>query len=119
MSQPAPKSPRERADFHPRATLYTGAALLGALLLIGGLLLWFQSSVVPPAAERTVRAAPAASPLTEAEFERGALRARLDAAAHARLSSYGWVDRGRGLVRIPLERALWLEARRRAKGARR
>jgi len=38
--------------------------------------------------------------------------ARLRAEAHRRLSSYAWVDREQGVVRIPIERAIKLLAER-------
>lgn len=37
---------------------------------------------------------------------------RLRAAERERLETYGWVDRGRGIVRIPVDRAMQLVSRR-------
>lgn len=39
-------------------------------------------------------------------------RARYDARQRAKLNSYQWVDRRRGLVRIPIERAMQILAER-------
>ena len=38
--------------------------------------------------------------------------AALRAPKHARLSSYGWIDRPSGIVRLPIERAMQLTAER-------
>lgn len=47
------------------------------------------------------------------DAERALLRAKnlqeLQAANHARLSNYGWVDQAKGIVFIPIERAMELE----------
>ncbi|MHC4940063.1 MAG: hypothetical protein ACYTHK_13930 [Planctomycetota bacterium] len=57
-----------------------------------------------------------ADPQSEAAPERpdyAATRAELDAAAKEKMGSYGWVDRDKGVVHIPVAEAkkLWLEER--------
>jgi len=49
----------------------------------------------------------------EARPDRAAIRLEMEEAARERLGSYGWVDREKGVVRIPVERAreLWLKER--------
>jgi hypothetical protein len=50
-------------------------------------------------------APPRAFPQPQLEFEAAQERVRLEAEQRQRLSTYEWIDRDRGLVRIPIERA--------------
>jgi hypothetical protein len=58
--------------------------------------------------------APTAQPTSASaprlELKEGEDRAALDAAANAKLTGYAWVDRAAGKVRIPIERAMELQA---------
>lgn len=103
-------------DFAPRKVILTGAALVGLLIVIGGLLLLFQRVAIPPLAARDLRPPPATTPLSEGEFEAGQVREKLNTEAQARLKSYGWVDREKGLAHIPIRRAMELLAARARKG---
>jgi len=55
---------------------------------------------------------PQNDPLPDAaRRDHAAVRREIDAAAERKLSTYGWVDKANGVVRIPVERAreLWLK----------
>jgi hypothetical protein len=60
----------------------------------------------PPVAKPTIAAAVALQPAPENDIRK--LRAEQQRA----LTEYAWVDRGRGIVRIPIERAMALLASR-------
>jgi hypothetical protein len=87
-----------------RVALYSLLGLLLGLVLIGLLLLWAQSALRVSGGEPG--GVPAHSPIHEAEFESGAMRAAIEGPERARLESYGWVNRERGLVHIPVSRAM-------------
>lgn len=57
---------------------------------------------------------PANDPLPDkARPDHAAIRKEVDAEARERLESYGWVDRAKGIVHIPVDRAAerWLKER--------
>jgi hypothetical protein len=100
---------REPLDLRPRLVVGIGlgtlglvGAVLGAVWLFEGLAGFKASAVVPPAgfAPPRLQSDPA-----------GELR-EYQAAQRARLSGYAWADRERGLVRIPIERAMAMVAAR-------
>jgi hypothetical protein len=98
--------------------LLTGLALVAFLLLLSVALLAFQRHAARPASDRDERAPPLESPLAEAEFEEGAIRGHLEAEQRKKLETYGWVSRERGVVRIPIERAMSILGERRERGPR-
>jgi len=112
----APSGPGYQPD---NASAKIGAAsLLGVLALaaIGGAIAWVLYLAF---AAHTVQAP--ATPLERApqtvvgpKLESGPRKDRLalEAAARARLESYGWVDRQQGIAHIPIERAMALQAQR-------
>ncbi|MEZ5786447.1 MAG: hypothetical protein R3D62_08230 [Xanthobacteraceae bacterium] len=101
---PAHETPQVRA----RAVLLTVAGLF--LLVAGslaGLYFYFgwvvHGSTHPPAS---------AFPAPQLQTDPGADLRRLEAAQRARLSDYAWIDRSRGIIRVPIERAMALIAAR-------
>jgi hypothetical protein len=74
----------------------TAAAILGSLLIVGWLV-WLMN----------VKTAPAPLGQQRAEERRKNL-AEAQAVNHDALSTYGWQDPGKGIVRLPIERAMAL-----------
>ena len=85
-----------------------GLAGLAALIAFGMYLAFSRVIERPPATalERTPIAPQGPTLETDPLKDRLALEAR----ARARIGSYGWADRGKGLARIPIERAMALQA---------
>jgi hypothetical protein len=83
---------------------------LGVLGTLGGV------SLIVFAVTWVLLAKPANDPVP-ARPDHAAIRRELEAAARAKLESYAWVDRDRGIVRIPVARAreLWLAERKAGK----
>jgi hypothetical protein len=109
----SPRAGHETADLPPPAVL---AAIAGLLLLIaiGALVAWgvlagFRAKA--PVVQRSPfdRAA-AREPYPHLEVHAAADRIRLEAKAQARLTGYGPSGQGAGLARIPIERAMALQA---------
>lgn len=91
----------------PLSTKKTALALAGVLLgvlCIFGVLLW----ILPDSGR------PVTLPESQDAASRRATREALDDAARTKLSTYGWVDKEKGVVRLPVERAaeLVIEERR-------
>ncbi|HET6628150.1 MAG TPA: hypothetical protein VFG91_00080 [Woeseiaceae bacterium] len=100
----------ESGDVSFRGVFLTGAALLGVLALLAAIL-WYVSRAtlegVPapaPFPAVSVTLAPGESPVLQVTPESDL--ARLRAREAALLHGYGWVDRERGIARIPIERAM-------------
>jgi hypothetical protein len=113
-----PPNAHDDRDINVRAiTIFAGAMLVSALVIHIGL--WVMNDrlldaeraahgpVMPMAAERA-KGPPAprlqANPVADLRAYR--------AAENERLRSYGWVDQARGVVHIPIERAIDLVAER-------
>lgn len=73
-------------------------AALGALLIVA-VLVWVMDDYTRPPDLNAKRAA-----------ERARANAELQAQSQAALESYGWVDQPRGIVRLPIERAMQMTA---------
>ena len=90
-----------------RLLLISGLALLVALagVLAAAQMLHHSSAPPSPQARRSeIRP----SSLEQGSFEGAERGLELRAAQKKRLREYGWVDRGAGMVRIPIERAMEL-----------
>jgi hypothetical protein len=106
----------EPSDVAARPVLVAAAALLAILLLVSGgqlvLLRWFDERLTereaPPAPLAETRTPPEPRLLPDPRAALLALRAEEDAL----LRSYGWVNREAGIVRLPIERAVDLLARK-------
>jgi hypothetical protein len=106
---------REETDVHTSAVLWFGF-WLAAGCVIAGLIVWgvFRLFAAQEKAAQPVLSAP-----LEASLQRTPAGPRLEplpleprialrAAEDAQLTSYGWVDRGAGIARIPIDRAMQL-----------
>ena len=106
----------ETTDASSRPIVLAGAAIL-ALVLLSSAGVWVlighyarreaAASAPNPLASYGPKKPPAPRLQTEPRKELQAMRAGEDATLHA----YGWVDRGAGRVRIPIERAMELVAK--------
>jgi len=121
----APVEPHGHGGGHePDATqtrpLAIGATALAVLLVIGFLVAWFLESAMQ---RRDRSEGPAANPLAAAlgrqlpPEPRLQVNPRRDLIEHRRaeqevLDSYAWIDRSGGIVRIPIERAMEILAKR-------
>ena len=101
----------EASDVNPRALWLVAAGLVAAVALIFlGLRAWMR--VHAPAESPHVAAVPREFPAPQLQPDPTADLAKLRAAEQASLESYGWVDRERGVVRVPLDRAMDLTLQR-------
>lgn len=99
---PSPHRGPEAPDVASRSILLIAAGLAafvaGTLLVLG---LFYAATVRQP-----TRKPPTLFPTPRLETrENGAERRRLHEAARRMLTSYGWVDREHGVIRIPIDRA--------------
>lgn len=112
-----PKTAWEPADIHPLGVLVTGfAVLFGGLLLTG--LLWFYFEYLKDNAAAKSHALPRSVGVNPAPPEpRLKQNPAQDLAAYSAsqqylLHHYAWVDRQKGLVSIPIDRAMDIVSRR-------
>src|SRR5437763_3981031 len=123
QTQAPPPAAPEPADVDVRLVMWVGAALaatvIGCALLTLGLLAWFGRDGAQPASPYSdvgaVRdfAGPRLEPAPARDI------AAFKAEKARKLDRYGWIDRGRGIVQIPIERAMELMVERRYDGAKR
>jgi hypothetical protein len=111
----------ERSDMNPGVVLGGAAMLLLvlALGLVGVTLLEQTLTGTPPSLSRPrdltqgLQAAPAPTPpAPQLEAQSGQTLDAYRAAEEQKLSSYAWVERSSGSVRIPIDRAIELTAQR-------
>jgi len=100
----------ERTDISPKVILIFGVALFVIVLLSYALMYFFfrglggGSFIVSPTEKRFVVPKPAL------DADLGAQLADLRRAETEALSTYAWVDKNRGVARIPIDRAMDLMA---------
>ena len=101
----------ELSDLSPRRISFfaigLAALVIIALLLCYGLLVWMVKSEVRRAEAPTQFAEPMA-PMVQPQLavEPGRAMKALRQQEQTRLNSYGWADQGKGIVHIPIERAM-------------
>lgn len=116
----SPGRGHETADVDERSILRVGAALL-AVVLLAALVVWWLAreldALHTPHASISSREQPLAA-FPAPRLEPAPLQdiAALRAQKQAMLNGYRWIDRGRGIVQIPIERAMRLLAARAASG---
>ncbi|HEX4646950.1 MAG TPA: hypothetical protein VH598_15210 [Verrucomicrobiae bacterium] len=88
-------SPTERKECSSVFIVYS-AAILGAFLIVAGLV-WAMVHYTAPAPLGTDRA-----------VERKKFLAEIRAADAEALNNYGWLDKNKGIVRLPIEQAMKL-----------
>jgi hypothetical protein len=128
MSEHAPRSHRpgggyEKSDFAFGPVLAVAAGLSAAVAAVLLFILWllgfFAARLPAPAAPAPAPAAAVRSGPREPRLQVDGIREmrQMLAEEEARLSGYGWVDRQRGTVRIPVARAMELILERGLPGA--
>jgi len=111
------EEPRETSDVRPADAGRFAAALLLSIAAVCLITYGYMHAL--GGADSTVsRGAMPPEPRLEADENRPVESAALNRRWDELLGSYGWVDRKRGVVRIPIERAMAIYAERRG-GARR
>lgn len=101
----------ERSDLSPRTISYFAvglAALVIVVLVISyGALLWLRHSAgrrAEPPSPLSITREPTPGPQLSVEPGRAMKAMRQE--EEARLKSYGWIDQEKGIVHIPIERAM-------------
>jgi hypothetical protein len=103
----------ERSDAPPR---FVAIGLAGFLMLIGvGALVALAVGTAfehhrPVSRPNAFQLAAAGAPAPRLEVNGRADRLAIERRAEARLNGYGWADRPAGLARIPIDRAIALQA---------
>jgi hypothetical protein len=112
MHEPLPAPESGEADIRTRA-LIGAVAAFGALVIVSGIAAWFlvkdwaETGNLP---ERPSQPVPAVGPLLQISppQDLAVLRAREDKLLHGT----EWIDRDKGLARIPVEKAMELLVKR-------
>lgn len=108
----------ERRDVNARAIFWIGVVMIIAAVVIHTVVWWLFDAFDrreaqkgrPPAT--LVNTPPPAPPETRLQTDAPADLEELRAAKEHELESYGWVDRQKGAVRIPVEQAMTILVRR-------
>jgi hypothetical protein len=101
-----PERPRyEPADFDARATAWTGL-LLALGIVVCATIAWIVQRAIDARSLGPDRAP--APVLAEPALESDAVgdRQAFEQEKNTRLTSYGWVDRGKGRVHVPIDQAM-------------
>ena len=102
----------ESPDVAARAVLFVALALVGFIgCAIGGARIYYLWEVKEP-----LHAAPKQFAAPRLQIDDAADLARFEQQARAQLDGYAWIDRERGIIRIPIERAIALIAAKGAEG---
>ncbi len=101
---------REPPDLRPWLVVGVGLGTLGLVGAVLGVVWLFEAFGGSPLASAVVPPSAFTPPQLQSD-PAGELR-DYQAAQRARLSDYAWTDRERGLVRIPIERAMAIIAAR-------
>jgi len=111
----------EHGDMNALVVAGAALGLIGTLVLLFVLVTLFEQAMVslpftvsrPADLTGGLQAAPAPTPPAPAlEAQSGQTSNPYRAAQEQKLNSYAWVDRGAGVVRIPIDRAMDLTAQR-------
>jgi hypothetical protein len=123
MHEPAAGGGFEARDVSLRPVLWVVVALLGALvgtvLLMSGLLTRLDraEATASPKASPLAGYGPQTPPEPRLQTDPAGDLRQLRERERSQLTEYGWVDRERGVVRVPIERAMDLLAKQRGAGA--
>jgi hypothetical protein len=110
-----PRNDHERSDWNLNYVLWGGIALVVAVILMLTASWWIFRQFESTAGERVLGTAlgpPIVPPEPRLQISPDADWAEMLEKERAILHSYGWVDRSRGIVRIPIERQMEIIAER-------
>jgi hypothetical protein len=104
----------EKRDLEPRTIALFAAGGAVVILLAAALAFWMvQSATKRYSARQSARPpAPAATPEPRLQVQGSNDLREMRKAEESLLNTYGWLDREKGLVRIPVERAMELLAKK-------
>jgi hypothetical protein len=109
--QAGPATGHELSDLSPRNISFFGiglaALIIFVLFAIYGLMAWLRESAArraEPPSPLSVTRAPTPGP--QLLIEPGRAMKNMRHQEQARLKSYGWIDQEKGIVHIPIERAI-------------
>jgi hypothetical protein len=108
MAEARDHDPFSPADVSPRQPLLAAGGIL-ALVLTAVSALWLTYTWNVPAGRQTA-SAPAPGP--QLQIDPAAEREHVLGEQRARLAGYRWIDRDRGVIAIPIERAMQIIAGR-------
>jgi hypothetical protein len=103
---------------HTRFLLFTGVGVLVGIGVVLAAMAWLRSSMPGPIFQPTASPAPADLETIAQWCEPDPVLAQLRQREERLLTTYGWVDRDAGLVRIPIDEAMRLVAEGRTPRAR-
>jgi len=113
----------ERRDIVLRPVLTIGASIVVLALFAAGAMSWLLHTLEARQARESARASPLAGVYGPQEPPPPRLQVhpldelrQLHMREDAQLGTYGWVDRPRGVVRLPIDRAMTLLAERSRRG---
>jgi len=118
MVKPAQPPPRyEPKDISVRGVLWFAVGLLISAVIIHFALGWLYAAFEhhypsPDSPSRIAFGAKMIAPQPQLQIDPGADLEKFRAEEDAKLNSYGWVDREREVIRIPIQRAMELIAQR-------
>jgi len=112
-----PAVSHEKSDVDLRRISYLGAGLSLLVAVILGLLVWLLGyfNARELRRGRAPQGIPKSAPETRAprlQISPSTDMAKMRAAEEKVLTSYGWIDKDKGIVRIPIERAMEIFAQR-------
>jgi hypothetical protein len=106
----APRHSHEQSDLEPKSILYFAAALAVLIAVICAGVWWMFRELEGEEAGRLPGPAPADVPVRAAspqlQIDPQADLQKLRREEEMILSTYGWIDRERGIARIPVDRAM-------------
>jgi protein SCO1/2 len=107
MNTPTERPQQEHRDVNVRGVALVALGILATVLIVAGIA-HFLTGVSGPA-----RAGPTATSIERPKWlasDPEEQRADFDREKDARLNSYGWVDRAKGVAHLPIERAMQIRA---------
>lgn len=109
-----PRAPAYQPDGASAAIAAAGLAAVLGLVVIGALVAFALRAAfdaqAPPSRATALERAPLVTAAPRLEANPRGDRLALEASARARLETYGWTDRTKGLAHIPIDRAMALQA---------
>jgi hypothetical protein len=117
MAEDQVRTGHELSDLSPRSISFFGVGLAAlvivTLVVVYGIIVWFRHSAerrAEPPIPLSITAEPRPGP--QLLVEPGQAMKAMRQQETARLESYGWIDQERGVVHVPIERAIEMLAKK-------